>query len=273
MVRGRRRLSVVVAVLAAAVIVVGIGSASAPTSTARIPTLYVMYAMNCTFQFENDSGQVVSSIPPGNYEVDVRTPIAFGTVPLIGITDLTACHGQPMFQMSGPGVNIFTTMTAGCSVDLLFPETFQPNATYVAQDNNQPSVTRSTLTVLGSGAPATPPPITISGATTSQSGDIVGSGIVATHATISGSVNSTGKPTLMLDGKSVTSLAAGKYTFSITDKDAKVGFMLLGPTWKTPSSLTGPKFTGKTSRTVTLGAGRWTYYTSLQNVRYFVVTG
>jgi hypothetical protein len=266
-------LSVVVAVFAAAAILVGIGSASAPTSTARIPTLYVMYAMNCTFQFENDSGQVVSSIPPGNYEVDVRTPIAFGTVPLIGITDLTACHGQPMFQMSGPGVNIFTTMTAGCSVDLLFPETFQPNATYVAQDNNQPSVTRSTLTVLGSGAPATPPPITISGATTSQSGDIVGSGIVGTRPTISGSVNSTGKPTLMLNGKPVTSLAAGKYTFSITDKDAKVGFMLLGPTWKTPSSLTRPKFTGKTSRTVTLGAGRWTYYTSLQNLRYFVVTG
>jgi hypothetical protein len=270
-------VSVVVAVLAAAAILVGIGSASAPTSTARIPTLYVMYAMNCTFQFENDSGQVVSSIPPGNYEVDVRTPIAFGTVPLIGITDLTACHGQPMFQMTGPGVNIFTTMTSGCSVDLLFPETFQPNGSYVAQDNNQPSVTRQTLTVLGSGAPATPPPITISGATSSQSGDIVGSGIVGsgtsgTHLTLSAAVGSTGKPTLMLNGRPVTKLKSGRYTFSITDNDAKVGFTLLGPTWKTPSNLTGAKV-GKSSRTLTLGAGRWTYYTNLQNVRYFVVTG
>ena len=203
-------------------ILVGIGSASAPTSTARIPTLYVMYAMNCTFQFENDSGQVVSSIPPGNYEVDVRTPIAFGTVPLIGITDLTACHGQPMFQMSGPGVNIFTTMTAGCSVDLLFPETFQPNATYVAQDNNQPAVTRSTLTVLGSGAPATPPPITISGATTSQSGDIVGSGIVGTRATISGSVNSTGKPTLMLE-RQVGDVAGGRQVHVLDHRQGREG--------------------------------------------------
>jgi hypothetical protein len=269
-------LSVVVAVLVLAAALVGSGSASAsgPTSSARIPTLYVMYAMNCTFQFENDAGQVVTSIPPGNYEVDVRTPVAFGTVPMIGVTDLTACHGQPMFQLTGPGVNLFTTMTAGCSVDLLFPETFQPNATYVAQDNNQPSVTRMTLSVLGSGAPVTPPPITVSGATSSQSGDIVGSGLVSNSGTLTGSIATSGQSALMLGRKPVTTLKAGRYTFSITDKDSKVGFSLLGPTWKTPSSLSGAKFVGTTRHSVTLTAGRWTYYTTgMKNVHYFIVTG
>ena len=77
----------------------------------------------------------------------------------------------------------------------------------------------------------------------------------------------------MQNGEPVTTLPAGKYTLTISDKDAKVGFTLLGPTWKTPSNVTGSKFVGKTSRTVKLTAGRWTYYTGLQNVHYFVVTG
>ena len=260
----------------AALALVGLGSASGPTSSARIPTLYVMYAMNCTFSFVNDSGQAVTSIPPGSYEVDVRTPLAFGTVPLTGVTDLTACHGQPQFQLSGPGVNLFTTMNAGCSVDLLFPETFQPNATYVGQDNNQPSATRTTLTIQGSGAPATPPPITISGATSSQEGDIVGSALAGGHAspaTLAASIGGNGSSVLTLNGKPVTTLKSGRYTFAITDRDSKTGFTLLGPNWKAPSSLTAPNFVGRVSKTVRLTSGRWTYYTGLRSLHYFIVTG
>jgi hypothetical protein len=263
-------------VLALAAAFAAIGSATGPTSSARIPTLYVMYAMNCTFSFENDAGQVVTSIPPGDYEVDVRTPLAFGTVPVAGITDLTACHGAPMFQLTGPGVNLFTTMSAGCSVDLLFPETFQPNATYVGQDNNQPSATRTTLTIEGSGAPATPPPITISGATSSQEGDIVGSalgGRPASPATLSASIGANGGSVLTLNGKPVTTLRSGRYTFAITDKDSKSGFTLLGPDWKAPSALTKPNFVGRVAKTLRLTSGRWTYYTGLRSLHYFLVTG
>ena len=114
--------------------------------------------MNCTFQIVNDSGQAVTSIAPGTYQVDVRTPIAFGTVPLanMGTTDFTACKGFPQFQLTGPGVNLFTTMTAGCEADKTFPETFQPSATYVATDQNQPTVARGTFTTLASGTPQAP---------------------------------------------------------------------------------------------------------------------
>ena len=75
--------------------------------------------MNCTFTIVDDSGKPVTSIAPGAYQVDVRTPVVFGTLPIpIGMasTDFTACKGVPMFQLAGPGVNVSTTMTAGCRV-------------------------------------------------------------------------------------------------------------------------------------------------------------
>ena len=118
-------------VLTAAVLVIG-GGAALTTNQPTVPTLYFMYAMNCTFTIQNDAGATVSQIPPGTYQVDIRTPLAFGTVPLAGVTDLTACRGAPQFQLTGPGVNIFTTMTAGCEADKTFPATFQAGQSYTA---------------------------------------------------------------------------------------------------------------------------------------------
>src|SRR5580765_6735529 len=87
--------SLVAAVALAALIAAG----GTPATT--YPTLYVMYAMNCTFQIVDDQGKAVNSIAPGTYQVDVRTPLAFGTVPLanMGATDMTACKGFPQFQL------------------------------------------------------------------------------------------------------------------------------------------------------------------------------
>src|SRR5579871_6578395 len=247
MVGSMKRIFSLIAVLAVAATLAGAagasgggGSTGTTTTTARIPTLYVMYAMNCTFTFENDQGQTVTSIPPGAYEVDVRTPVAFGTVPLLGSTDLTACHGAPMFQMTGPGVNLFTNMTAGCSVDLLFPETFQAGATYTAEDLNQPAVTKSTLTIQTSGSPASPTPITVTGAKGETQQQLVGSlsGKTGVKATLIATLEANGKVALMLKGKSVKSLPAGKYKFSITDRDPKGSFILRATAAKSASNLT-----------------------------------
>ena len=68
-------------VLTAAVLVIG-GGAALTTNQPTVPTLYFMYAMNCTFTIQNDAGATVAQIPPGTYQVDIRTPLAFGTVPL-----------------------------------------------------------------------------------------------------------------------------------------------------------------------------------------------
>jgi hypothetical protein len=268
MVGSAKRILALIAALALAVTVAssagaaGGGSSPGTSSTARIPTLYVLYALNCTFTFANDSGQTVTAIPPGSYEVDVRTPVAFGTVPLTGVTDLTACHGAPMFQMTGPGVNLFTNMTAGCSVDLLFPETFQAGATYTAEDLNQPAVTKSTLTIQTSGSPASPTPITVTGAKGETQQQLVGSlsGKTGVKATLIATLEANGKVALMLKGKSVKSLPAGKYKFSITDRDPKGSFILRATAAKSASNLTGVKFVGKTSKTVTLKVGSYDYY-------------
>ncbi len=240
----------------------GSGGTSTTSTTARIPTLYVIYAMNCTFTFANDQGQTVTSIPPGSYEVDVRTPVAFGTVPLGGANDLTACHGAPMFQMTGPGVNLFTNMTAGCSVDLLFPETFQAGASYSAEDLNQPSVTKSTLSIQTSGSAQTPPPITVSGVKGETQSQLIGSlaGKTGIKATLVATLEANGKVALMLKGQPVKSLPAGKYKFSITDKDPKGSFILRATSSKSASNLTGVKYVGTTSKTVTLKVGSYDYY-------------
>lgn len=277
MVRGMagstRRMWVVGAVLLLAATIVATGDASSPgTSQATTPTIYFVYAMNCTFTIQNDAGQTVTSIAPGSYQIDVRTPIAFGTVPVIGLApgDMTACRGMPQFQLTGPGVNIFTTATAGCQSDVTFPVTLQPSATYSAQDENQPSVAHASFTTLATGTPTIPPALVGSGKGI-PSTDYLGSGVKQVEGTLKGTISSAGTPTLTLAGKPVSTLKPGRYTFSVTDRSSKASFGVLGPTSTTKDALTGVKFVGKRTQTLLLKAGRWMFYSSLGKIHYFVV--
>jgi hypothetical protein len=266
-----RVLSSFVAALACAALLVAGGS---PANTPTYPTLYVLYAMNCTFQIVDDQGRPISSIAPGTYQVDVRTPLAFGTVPLanMGTTDMTACKGFPQFQLTGPGVNLFTTMTAGCEADKTFPETFQPNGTYVATDQNQPTVARGTFSTLASGTPQAPAsPGTAWAGKTQSSEDLVGSGAV--RGTVTGTLATNGALTLKLRGKVVSRLATGRYTFAVVDKSPRNGFLIIGPKGTVPTDVTGAQFVGKKAKTLKLTPGRWTYYSSgLRQVHYLLVT-
>ena len=266
----RHVASFAAAFAAAAVMVAG----GAPATNSQLPTIYVMYAMNCTFQIVNDQGQPITSIAPGTYQVDVRTPLAFGTVPLanMGVTDMTACKGFPQFQLTGPGVNLFTTMTAGCEADKTFPETFAPSATYVATDQNQPTVARGTFTTLASGTPqtaATPGTPWAGGTQSSQ--DLVGSGAVL--GTMQGTLATNGALKLTLSGKTVSKVPMGRYTFAVVDKSPKGGFVIIGPKGTIPTDVTGSRFVGKKTKTLKLTPGRWTYYSSgMRDVHYIVVT-
>jgi hypothetical protein len=268
-----RRFATLTAVVAAlGALLVSTGSAGLRTAGAAAPSIYFLYSMNCTFTIQDDSGKTITSIAPGNYQVDVRTPLAFGTMPNPGPgTDMTACRGAPQFQLQGPGVNLFTNMTAGCESDKVFTETFQPSATYVAQDLNQPSVAHGSFTTLASGTPVVPATTYGGGKGTPEvSTDIVGS--LAVVGTLNATVSSASKPTLTTKGKAVSSLKAGRYKWTITDRDAKAGLMILGPTSKAPTSLSGVKFVGKRSVAIKLTAGKWTYYTNLGTIHYFRVT-
>ena len=173
-----RFLGLVAVVATVAVVALGVGSARASQSTSIAPTIYFAYSMDCTFSIVDDSGKPVTSIAPGNYQVDVTTPVAFGTIPKT-FSDMTACRGMAQFQLSGPGVSFFTTLTAGCEAEYVTTQTFLPSSTYTAVDQNQPSVAHASFTTLATGTP-TKVSATYGGTATGKgtvSTDIVGSGL------------------------------------------------------------------------------------------------
>ena len=73
-------------------------------------------------------------------------------------------------------------------------------------------------------------------------------------ANLNGSVDSKGLATLLNRGKSIRPLPTGKYRFTITDKNPKAGFSILGPKSTKVSALTGTGFVGR--KTVTLNLAR-----------------
>ncbi len=116
------------------------------------PTLYVHYTMTCTFTIVGDNGAAVSVIPPGNYQVLVTSPVGFAEPDLSGVTDPNyACGGSLSFNLTGPGVNIHTTLDGGDAAVEQFQATFQAG-TYVAVEDRRPTVARLAFTVSGSAA-------------------------------------------------------------------------------------------------------------------------
>src|SRR5262245_29886949 len=159
-----------------------------------MPTIYVVYAMNCTFTLVDDFGKHISSIPPGSYQIEVSTPIMFKLVRPGGVgvddiapNDFTGCKGWVQFQLTGPGVDLFSTLDSGCDAFLLLPaQNFKPGATYTFLDLNQPGVTRTTLTVDRDGSPQAPPsnPYTKTSGKGDKSSDLVGSARVPIIGTL-----------------------------------------------------------------------------------------
>jgi hypothetical protein len=237
--------------------------------------------MDCTFSIVDDFGRRVTSVPPGDYQVEVSTPTMFKLVRPGGVgvdniaaNDFTGCKGWVQFQLTGPGINLFTTLDFGCDAFLTFSsETFRPGATYVLQDMNQPAVTRTTLTIQTSGAPQVPQtPYVRTSTKTSTSTDQVGSQIAPFRGTLKAIVNASGKPYLTKNGKVVSALKSGSYKFSIDDKSSKRGFMLQKATGSRPNVITGIAFVGKKTKPITLKAGQWTYFSDQAKSFFFLVT-
>jgi hypothetical protein len=72
-------------------------------------------------------------------------------------------------------------------------------------------------------------------------------------------------------GKRVTTLTAGRYTVSVTDKSKKSGFILQG-TGHTAINVAGVGSVGKHTKSVTLTAGQWFFYPTFVGAKsYFIV--
>jgi hypothetical protein len=163
----------------AAALAIGSAGGAEGARLATVQTLYVNYTMNCTFTITDGAAGPVTSLAPGTYLVEVNTPVVFGGVD--GGSDMTACNGYVQFQLTGPGVDLSTTLDDGDEQEESQVAIFQPSSTYTAQDNNQPSVAVSTFTTLAS-APAGATTLGNSGATISAAGSMPSAGTSSSKA-------------------------------------------------------------------------------------------
>lgn len=257
----------------------GVGSASG--SNAAAPTLYVTYASNCTFTLTGENSSAVTSIAPGDYQVEVTTPEPFGdgNSASAGSPELYDCGGQANFQLTGPGVDLTTNLDGGADNQHSFGTTdFLPSSSYTAVDGNNPVASAITFTTTATGTPitATVPVSTVPTTTTTSSSSIVAPTApakpVVFRGTLHGGVSASGKLSLTFDGKSVTLLEAGRYTVTVVDHSKYDGFIVRALN-HAPTTVTGAGFTGKRSVSVILTAGQWYYYPSFIGTKtYFFVS-
>jgi hypothetical protein len=178
------------------------------------------------------------------------------------------------FQLTGPGVDLFSTLDSGCDAFLLLPaQNFKPGATYTFQDLNQPGVTRTQLSVEKDGSPAAPPtnPYTKTSGKGDKSVDPIGAGRVPIVGTLAAMIGKSGRLSLTKKGRTVLTLKTGKYKFVVNDQSTKGGFVI-EPVEGKAKSLTSIKFTGKVSKGAMLKPGRWMYHSASGKSYYFLVT-
>jgi hypothetical protein len=264
-----------VPLLIAVLALVGVLAPAAGSRPAAYPTLYVNYTMNCTFTISDDSGARISTIPPGTYQVQIQTPVAFGSVDLTGVHDMTACQSFVQFQLTGPGVSLSSTLGDGDSAFWLYTETLQPGGTYTAVDNNQPSVARVVFSTATSGSAATPNGTSTTSSSASAKGStqqsLVGSQATPFRGSLDAIVFKTGKLGLSRNGKTVSFLKTGRWTFSVDDESTKAGFSVQVLHGK-PTAVTSTAYTGSHDVTLQLKPGRWFFYTPGGKKSVFFVT-
>jgi len=270
------RFSIPAATLAVCAVLVPAALAR-PTVT-ELPTLYVNYALNCTFTITGDSGQTVTSIAPGEYEVDVMTPEPFAEVDLSGDlgnpSDMTACRSSVQFQLTGPGVSLSSTLYDGDSAFQLLTATLQPNSTYTAVDLNQPTVARDVFTTSATASTATlanPSSGSTSVTKGTPSQDIVGSALAPLRGSLEAIVYADGKLSLTHNGNAFTSLKTGRWNFSIDDESHKAGFEVQILHGKVQTVSTAA-YVGSSVVTLTLKPGRWFFFTPGGKKKQFFVT-
>jgi hypothetical protein len=276
-----RRLSTLIAVVVVVATFAAPGFAGTRDTNppAAYPTIYVNYAMNCTFTIVDDNKRRLTSIPPGTYQIEVSTPVMFKLVvpggpgvDSINPNDFTGCKGWVQFRVTGPGIDLFTTLDSGCDAyQLLSAQSFKDGGTYTFQDLNQPATTRTTLSV-DSSAPSwtAQTPYTKTSGKGQTFKDLIGSARLPLIGTLSANLAKTGQLSLSNKGKNVVSLKAGKYRVVVTDRSSSAG-IILEPVDGNAKSLSGVKFVGKDSKAVVLTPGRWMYHTSSGKSHYFRV--
>jgi hypothetical protein len=204
-------------------------------------------------------------IPPGPYLAIVRSDVP---------DDKDVFH---MFHLTGPGVNLASDLLPCENPRELLTVTLRPNSTYVYEDSRHPELARVVFSTTGGGSSAETSSAGGGPSTGAYSGSVansagVGSAVKAVpfRGTLVGTVGSSGKITLRLDGKGVSSLKSGRYRITVDDSTPRGGFTVERPN-KKPVRLTGSSFVGKHAVTLHLKPGRWAFYSSSAKKHDFAV--
>jgi len=225
-------------------------------------TIYAYFDVDGNLQFRYaDSSNVGSTIPPGTYTVNLNNNTA---------DDYAVDH---QFHLFGPGIDY--TDPAG-AVQTTFTVTFQAGGTYTVQDDLHP--TQQHLTIVATSTPAatttsggtSTAPSLPQGSTKPTSSDIVGSEVVPFRGSLDAIVYTSGKVTLTRNDRPVSRLPSGRYTFSVDDESKIDGFSVQNLD-DPPVTVTTARYVGSHSLTVTLRAGRWSYFSPGRVRRFFTV--
>jgi len=246
---GAARAVVAAAATALAALVVS------PLGGARVAaplTLTVTFSANGGITLATPDGTAVgatsgtpTSIPAGYYVIQMFGP--------------GGCAVLPHFILHGPGVQLDDNMTEGEVNTASYNVFLQPNSTYVWNNDAVPGVSHTFVT--GPTVQGTPPAsagpggLSSSNHTTVSSSDLIGSGVLPYRGTLTVTVDPAGRLKLTFDGKVVSSLKAGRYTVTVTDRSKTTGLALRKAQRTIPIS--SAKFVGKHSASVSLTAGRW----------------
>jgi hypothetical protein len=224
--------------------------------------------LNVTF---SATGQITLTFPDGT-PVGVTSgtptviPAGFYTMNLIGPG---GCSTLPYFDLRGPGNNILDNMDQGEEANKTDNATFLPNSTYTWRDDQNPSVVYTFVTdseVLGS-APTTA--VSPTHGTAVSQDPFASGGTASLRGTLVGAISPAGKLSLAFDGRSVTSLAAGRYTLKIDDRSASNGFLIEKANHKAVS-YSGVIFVGSRTDSLRLTSGTWLFMPKLGQTAYTI---
>jgi hypothetical protein len=252
-----RRFVVLLTVAACGALGIGAGALVASGAGSDSASIVVTYVSPTSFRVKLGDGTNVTSgttIPAGSYQIYVYDDSE---------------DSSPAFSFTGPGVSISSNLNStGMGIDspsVFGVVTLQTSSSYRMQDsavgassliNFSTSSTAGATVVVGTTSSG-PPPSATSPATTTTIDRGPNPVMVAIRGTLAGSVSAAGKPVLMLGGKPVKTLKAGRYRVSVGDHSRKAG-LIIGTTGKHTITLSKTAAVGTSAKTtVTLSTGKW----------------
>ena len=226
---------------------------AAPAATA-VPSLTLNVNLSGALEIVLGNGTRIRSgavVPPGPYLVLVASDVPDSR-------DLF--H---LFHLYGPSLNVESDLLPCENPRPLYTVTLKPSTTYTYEDSRHPELGQVVFTTSGTGSSSdTAGGASPTGAGGKSGGTSSNTSILASNlpfrGTLVGTVGGAGALTLARNGKSVSSLRAGRYSVSVDDRTSSAGFQLVPPKGR-KVTVTGSSFVGERRMTVALSPGRWTF--------------